>query len=167
MIELLVLYILLEEKSSIYGIKQKIDKQLSLFLKISFGSIHPALKKLEENKYISLKTQLSPGGQKRSTYSITEKGKEYFNRLILEDLPDNPALASQLIKIKIFALSNISPKIRDQVQKSILQYYEFQRVKAENLLTNPDYPLDEFQQRYIKHCIQTISLNIESVNKII
>ena len=97
MIELLILIVLLDEKSSIYGIKKKIESLFSLFLKTSFGSLYPALKKLEKNGHITVKTQLSSGGQKKSTYSITNKGKEHFKHLMFEELPANPVAANQIV----------------------------------------------------------------------
>jgi len=64
MTELLILAILLEGEYTTYKIRQKIKNMFSVFLSASFGSIHPALKKLEKNGFISAKREMSGGGQK-------------------------------------------------------------------------------------------------------
>ncbi|OGI24795.1 MAG: hypothetical protein A2287_03090 [Candidatus Melainabacteria bacterium RIFOXYA12_FULL_32_12] len=151
MIELLILTILLDNKSSIYGIKQKIENKFSAFFKISFGSIYPALKKLEKNKYVTVKTQLSPGGQKKSTYSITNEGKEYFQVLMLEVLPENPALASQLINIKLIALPKIEVTLQQQATNTIIEHLEHNKANIEILLNNPENNKDKFQKKFLEY----------------
>lgn len=166
MIELLILYILYDEKCSIYSIGQKIEKLMRLFLKVSFGTIHPALKRLEQSKYISVKSELSSGGQRRSTYSITEKGRDYFAFLMTQDLPENPSLAAQTINIKLMFLSKIKPESRNLVIKSALQFYETQKAKANNILEEQNDTLDELQKKYIKQLIKHLSYDIELINQL-
>ena len=165
MIELLILTILMDNKSSIYGIKQKIENNFSLFFKTSFGSLYPALKKLENNKYVSAKTQLSSGGQKKSVYSITNEGKEYFNTLMTENLPENPSIASQLINIRLIALSKIEIESQRQVISSILSYLENYKLNIEILLNNTE--LTKSHKKFIEYNLHKISEDIKWINSIL
>ncbi|MFH0702359.1 MAG: PadR family transcriptional regulator [bacterium] len=164
--ELLILMVLFEEKSTIYGLKQKIEKLFSLFLKISFGTIHPALKKLEENKYVLLKAKTSSGGQKSSLYSITEEGKEYFTDLMIENLPDNPTIANQLVNIKLMGLSRVDPESQKLTLDSILRYLENQKIKAKNLRADFEDIENKIQQKVINYNIQRILEDIQYIQKI-
>ncbi len=122
MIELLVLIVLFKESSTIYGVKQKIDKKFFLFFKLSFGSIHPALKRLEKDNYVELKTTLTIGGQKKSIYSITETGKNRLFELMVSDLPENPSLANQLIVVKLMFLHKLPEESKHIVINSLSDY---------------------------------------------
>jgi DNA-binding PadR family transcriptional regulator len=166
-IELLILVILLDDKSSIYGIKQKIERQFSSFFKVSFGSLYPALKKLNKNNFVAVKTDLSQGGQKRSLYSLTDRGREYFNDLMLESLPDNPNTANQLINIKILALSRVEPDKQKAVIKLILAYLEFQKIRFENILNNQENSINKFQEKFVKRNLIKVTEDIQWLNSLI
>jgi DNA-binding PadR family transcriptional regulator len=163
MIEMLVLIALLDGKSSIYGIKQKIEANMGLFLKISFGSIYPALSKLEKKKIISVRSQISEGGQRRSLYSITSQGREHFNQLMLEELPDNPTTAAQLLKVKLFSISKLSQESKEQVKINILNFLDTQKLNAKNLLSSTETKFDKLQKAYIEYTIHKYSDDIEWV----
>jgi len=161
MLELLILLVLLEEKNTIYGIRQKIEKRFSLFMKVSFGALHPALKKLEKSKRVSVNSRITSGGQRRLLYSITASGKDYFTSLMTENLPENPALASQLINIKIMAISKIDSELQKQVIKSILNHLKYQKAESLKLLNTFDEINETIQRKFIKNYIQKISDDIQ------
>lgn len=156
MIELLILFILFQNKSTIYGIKQKIEKQYSVFFNASFGSIHPALKKMEDNKYVTVKSELSSGGQKSKTYTITSEGKNYFIKLLSEDLPQNPALADQMINVKLMASNFVEPETRNMIKESILKHLELQEINIRNYLSNLDDENNSFQTKFINYKLQKL-----------
>lgn len=156
MIELLILFTLFQHKSTIYGIKQKIEKRFSVFFNASFGSIHPALKKLEEGKYVSVKSELSSGGQKSKIYSITPEGKKYFTKLLIEDLPPNPALADQMINIKLMAANFVESDTRNKIKESVLKHLELQTINMRNYLSNMDDENNSFQNKFINYNLQKL-----------
>lgn len=165
MIELLILLVLLENKCSIYRIRQKIEDSFSLFLKVSFGSIYPALKKLEKNKYVTVKTELSSGGQRKSLYTITEAGKEYFKQLMTADMPDNPSIANQILDIKMMALNKIESDYQKTTVNSILQYLQHQKINAENSLEKIDTE-NKIAKRLVKYNLEKISEKIQWLNSL-
>jgi len=154
MIELLTLVVLLEEKCTIYKIKQNIENKYGFFLNISFGSIYPAVKRLEENKYISVKKSISSGGQRSSLYSITNSGKDYFVDLMSEELPDNPLIASQLINIKIMSINKINKEQKDSVKKTITNYLELKKIYSRNLILSTPDIFSDIELKYINYNIQ-------------
>lgn len=135
MIELLTLAILLEQKCTIYKIKQCIEKKYGLFLNTSFGSVYPAIKKLELQKCVSVRKSVSQGGQRSSVYSITQSGKDYFMQLMMENLPENPNVSNQLINIRLMLLCNLDKDAKDIVKKSIIDHLEIKRVASKNLIS--------------------------------
>ena len=91
MIETLILYVLLKKDYTMYSIRKHIETDYSMFTIPSFGSIGPALKKLEKAECIKSGQLMSEGGKRSIYHSITNKGKEKLKELLISDLSDNPS----------------------------------------------------------------------------
>lgn len=174
MTELLILAILLNSEHTIYKIKQKIENNFSLFLSASFGSIHPAMKKLEKNGFISAKRKISSGGQKSSAYFITAKGKEHFNALMTSEITESPMYSNQLINIKMMLLDLLDENLRKETINLIKKYYEIHLLNARDLFeTLKNMQINEkeknyFQINHLKSYIENISrerIRIEGLYK--
>ena len=76
--ELLILGLLHNNELHGYQLKQIADRLTYGFYKISYSTLYPKFKKLENNLYIKSKTIITEGGQERVYYQITENGKDYF-----------------------------------------------------------------------------------------
>ncbi len=161
LIELLVLSVLLNQECTIYKIRKNINKYFSLFCSASMGSIHPALQKLSENDYVSVKKSMSKGGQKSSVYSITAKGRKYFSSLMQEDLPQNPSAALQLADIKIMLLSRLKKAEKDAVIEELKTFYQNRLLDFENFRQDiEDDDIKNLNLDYIKHCLGMVSEKI-------
>lgn len=77
MLEYLILGVLLDGSYTGYDIKALISRNLKMFCKISFGSLYPALRRLE-NKQMVISKNENKGDRKRIIYSITNLGKDKF-----------------------------------------------------------------------------------------
>jgi|GEM_PF-1889890 len=168
LIELLILSVLLNQESTIYKIRKNINKYFFLFCTTSMGSIHPALERLYENKFVNVKKSMSPGGQKSSMYSITPKGKKYFEILMTEELPRNPSVASQLVHMKIMLLPLLSKALKTKTIKILKDYYETKLLDFKNFYENCKEEEGSIKKNlnndYIKHCINSISEEINWLN---
>ena len=61
-----------------YEIKKNFSFSFSFFSGLSFGSIYPALKKLEDKGLITMRMEIQDGAPNRKIYTITEQGREEF-----------------------------------------------------------------------------------------
>ncbi len=161
LIELLVLSVLLNQECTIYKIRKNVDKYFFLFCSTSMGSIYPALQKLDENNYVSVKKSMSRGGQKSSVYSITAKGRKYFDFLMQEELPRNPPAALQLASVKIMLLPLLKKPEKSTVLQELKNYYQSRLLDFENfqedLKTGNSPEFKNLNTDYIKYCIDAIS----------
>ncbi|MFT6657910.1 helix-turn-helix transcriptional regulator [Maritalea sp.] len=66
--------------------KRSTEGDFSYFLEASFGSIYPALSKLEEDKLVTSRVQPQAGKPAKRVYSITPLGRETFINSLFEDL---------------------------------------------------------------------------------
>jgi len=154
MTELLILLILQENNCTIYKIRQDILSKYSIFFSVSLGSIYPALKKLEKKKYVNIRKKISQGGQRSSLYSITDEGKKYLNSLMIQDFPDNPCTANQLITIKLMSLSKFDAEIKEIIKRKILKYLQNQIDLAKNVVNRVNNAEHELENKYIDYNIQ-------------
>ncbi len=79
-LELCVLYILLQDDSYGYDI---ID-QLSANIDISEGTIYPMLRRFQKEKRVETYLRESSSGPPRKYYSITEEGRSYYHESVKE-----------------------------------------------------------------------------------
>ena len=75
----LCLSILYEGESTGYEIRRQcVDGECSYFIEASFGSIYPALAKLEDEGLVTSRTEAQNGKPAKKIYSITDAGRAAF-----------------------------------------------------------------------------------------
>ena len=80
MIELLILFVLSSSPLTMYGVLKSILNKFSPYTKPSFGTIKPALLRLEKKGIIISSQSISDGGKVSIMYAITPDGlKELKN----------------------------------------------------------------------------------------
>jgi len=79
-LELCVLVLLDKKDRYGYELVQKISDQIE----ISEGSVYPLLRRLTKEEYFTTYLQESTEGPPRKYYTLTEKGREYLQTLLLE-----------------------------------------------------------------------------------
>ena len=84
-IDLIVLGILKKDPMSAYDIQKLVEyRKISKWVKISTPSIYKKVIQLEEKGYISSHIEREGKMPEKSVYSLTEKGKRQFEKLMLE-----------------------------------------------------------------------------------
>lgn len=77
MIEYILLGFLMERDMTGYDMKQHMSISTAYFVDASFGSIYPALKRLEKKGFVEF-NELIENGKLKKIYAINEQGKEQF-----------------------------------------------------------------------------------------
>ena len=84
-IDLIVLGMLKKEPLSAYDLQKLVEyRNISKWVKISTPSIYKKVIQLEEKGYISSHIEREGKMPEKSVYSLTEKGKRQFEKLMLE-----------------------------------------------------------------------------------
>ncbi|MCL4514328.1 MAG: PadR family transcriptional regulator [Firmicutes bacterium] len=81
MIELPILGLLKEASLHGYELKRRLESIVGYFGKVSYGSLYPMLRKLEEHGQVNKIVEEQPG-QRRITYQITSEGETRFLELM-------------------------------------------------------------------------------------
>ena len=79
-LEMLVLKTLLPGPLHGYGISKTLRANSNDVLEIEFGSLYPALKRLEAKKWVSAKWEVSEKNRKTKVYRLTEAGRKQLRR---------------------------------------------------------------------------------------
>ena len=94
--ENIILGLLLLRSRTIYQLRKRINEGLNLMYSCSTGSIQAAIKKLLKSGYICV-NEIYENGKLKKLYSITDEGKNYFNKWVNSPVesgsPKNPELA--------------------------------------------------------------------------
>lgn len=127
MIELLILYELLEKVLTMYGISKEIRTEFSVLTTPSYGTIKPALTRLEKSGFIKTQKTMSSGGRPSSYYSITSSGKDELKQLILSPPLDNPIQFIPSARVKLYCAEILNREEKLELFKSL-------KLKAESIL---------------------------------
>lgn len=150
MSEICILYCLAKREMTIYSVKKFISKYFGAYTKPSHGTIYPALKKLLSENYVSVQITLSDGGKKSSYYSITEKGKKYFNEIMLNDFSDNPSVFLNEINLRISAIGILNKENKIELIDKCIKMAELHTIQIQNCIENEYNNYDNYQKAIMK-----------------
>jgi len=94
-----ILGFLMESELTGYDIKRRFRDPIGFFYRASDGSLYPALKKLAQDKMVTMRTERR-GQRARKVYAITERGREHFLRMLRE--PAQPIFVYDEAQVKIY-----------------------------------------------------------------
>lgn len=77
MLESIILGFLMRQNATGYDLKQSMSQTTSYFFDASYGSIYPALKRMEVKGLIRSREEVN-GGKFKKSYSITDEGRAHF-----------------------------------------------------------------------------------------
>lgn len=147
MIEICILYCLTKREMTIYSVRKRIEEYFGAFTMPSHGTIHPALKRFEEEKFVTVQETLSDGGKKSSYYGITEKGRKHLCKLLLSDLSENPSVSINEINIRLSAAGVLSAEERKELKQLCERYLDLYITSIERKINDPYSGLDEYQKQ--------------------
>jgi PadR family transcriptional regulator, regulatory protein AphA len=93
-----ILAALAHEPRSGYDVTKWFERVASPFCSAGYGSVYPALARLEGEGWVVHERVPSGRGPKRKVYSITERGKEVLLRWVREPASDPQTRDEQLVK---------------------------------------------------------------------
>jgi DNA-binding PadR family transcriptional regulator len=152
---------LFDKSLSGYDLKKLFSLSFAFFSGLSYGSIYPALKKLEQAGLITMKLEIQENAPNRKVYTITEAGKQTF----LESLKSPFGIESykNALLMRMFFFEHLSQQERltaaqdylDQV-KSVASQLEGVKPEVEANADRYQYLCFEFGLRFSKDLIRNV-----------
>lgn len=138
MIELLILFELNKTVLTMYGVSKEIRGDFSVLTTPSYGTIKPALRRLEKGGFVRTQKTISDGGRPSTFYSITKDGVNELKRLITEEPLENPIQFLPMARVKL-ACADILDKDEQLKMIALLKAKaESIIVDAKNIMTFKD-----------------------------
>ncbi len=138
MIELMILFELSKKVLTMYGVSKEIRNSFSVLTTPSYGTIKPALTRLEKGGFVKTQKTMSPGGRPSVYYTITDSGKDELKRLIMAPPLDNPVqfLFSARIKLSCADLLNNNEQV--QLFRQLKMKAESIFIDTQNMLSTKE-----------------------------
>lgn len=134
MIELLILYELNKKILTMYGISKEIHADFSVLTTPSYGTIKPALNRLEKSNCIKTQKTMSSGGRPSTYYSITQDGIKELKNLLLSPLQENPIQYLPTARIRLSCAEVLEFEEQKELIKLLLVKTESIAIDVKNIL---------------------------------
>lgn len=135
MIELLILFELSKKVLTMYGVSKEIRAFFSVLTTPSYGTIKPALSRLEANGFVKIQKAISKGGRPSTFYSITDDGLNELRRLIIYPPQENPIRFLPSARVKLACADMLAPD-------DLKQMLEQLKLKAETIMADTKNLMD-------------------------
>jgi len=142
-VQSVLLGFLMRQSMTGYDLKKAFSMSFSFFSGLSYGSIYPALKKMENVGLISKRVEIQDGAPNRKIYTITEAGRNAFLESLRTPLAPERHKSSFLMRLFFFAY--LAPEERKEIvvghRDSVQQIHD----QLESLRPQIEIHADRFQ----------------------
>lgn len=188
MLDIAILGLLTDRDHHGYEIRSQLRERLGVWANVSFGSIYPALARLERHGLVeavsapaprapslstgslageraSLRTLRATAGlgrRGRKVYRITERGRQEFAVLLADPSTLDDA---RTFSLRVALGRHLTPSLRvgllERRRQDLLE--RLSEVRAG--VANPD--LDEYARSVMGHAVQTVELDLEWIDQML
>jgi DNA-binding PadR family transcriptional regulator len=169
-VQSVLLGFLMRKSMTGYDLKKAFSISFSFFSGLSYGSIYPALKKMEKQGLITKRLEIQDGAPNRKVYTITEAGKTAFLDALKSPFAQEQPKSSFLMRL--FFFSHLSPEERRAIVANYLHFVEqvhtcmeSARPEIEACADRFQYLCFEFGLRFFNDLTHNLTRVIESLER--
>ena len=155
------LAILYDGEATGYEIRKlSVEGEYSYFIDASYGSIYPALQKLEAEKLVTSRVEQQEGKPAKKIYSITSAGRTAFINSLFEKLGEDEFRSEFLLFVRFASelpASLVEARLNERVEQIESILAEFDR-----LCERHDHPGDVWVVDYGRTCMTAARDYIQS-----
>lgn len=138
MIELLILFELSKKVLTMYGVSKEIRNTFSVLTTPSYGTIKPALTRLETSGFVKTQKTMSKGGRPSVYYSITPSGIDELKRLLTAPPGENPIQFLTSARIKLACADVLDNRQQLALFSQLKKKAESILIDTKNLVSSKD-----------------------------
>jgi len=155
------LAILYEGDSTGYEIRKlSVEGEYSYFVEASFGSIYPALQKLEADRLVTSRVEQQDGKPAKKIYAITALGRREFINSLFERLGED-TYRSEFMMFARFAHELPQALVQQRLQERLASLDQAV-AEMERLATNHTSPADRWVIDHGRSCMAFARDHIEA-----
>lgn len=163
MIEMALLGVLKEREMHGYELKKQLNAQLGQFWQFSYGSLYPAIKRLEKQGAVERVYPKQQVRRRLNVYRITRRGEELFDQMIGE----HSAVDDARFSIKMAFFRYMDKSARMELLERRRAYLADQLADLRMKLRTYKERLDAYTYRLMEHGVDTTSADLEWVDRLI
>jgi DNA-binding PadR family transcriptional regulator len=153
-----------------YELKKIFSISFAFFSGFSFGSIYPALRKMEKNGLISMRLEIQSNAPNRKIYTLTDKGQQRFREILRSPVRSFDFKSDFLSRI--FFFSQLTPEERMEIGQAYLDIIEEKLGHLDSTRTEIEERADAFQRlgfefgiRLLKDLSKNVKATMKSIEK--
>ena len=122
MLELAILGLLKERSMHGYQLKKRLAETLGSFWQVSYGSLYPALRRLQREGAVEMIFPKEDVGRRKNVYRITEQGEVLFKELL--DSTGQEAAGDSGFSVRLAFFQYLKPETRIRLLERRRAYLE-------------------------------------------
>lgn len=166
MIEMAILGLLKERPMHGYELKKRLSYLLGHFWTVSYGSLYPALKRLEKSGSIERAYSVKKKTRNRNVYRITEHGTTMFMNMLTDTMTDKSLADTDKFDIRMAFFQYLEPATRIKMLEKRRKHLEDQvaKVKAYRRTSKEQ---DYYRSGLMRHKAEIAKSDIRWLDKLI
>ena len=149
MLELAILGLLKEQTMHGYQLSKRLADTLGAFWKVSYGSLYPALKRLEREGAVESVFPRDEVGRRKNVYRVTEKGEELFYELLQE--AGQESWEDNRFRVRLAFFKYLKPETRLRLLEKRRAYLEDRLSEIKTSLRNARERIDNYTRSLMEH----------------
>jgi DNA-binding PadR family transcriptional regulator len=153
-----------------YELKKFFSISFSFFSGLSYGSIYPALKKMEQEGLIIMHMKVQEGAPNKKVYTITDAGRDAFLRALKEPFEFERSKHPFLTRLFFFAHLSSQERVASAATyldsvKRVQKELEAARPEIETHADKFQYLCFQFGLRFFDDLVGNISQILDALNE--
>jgi len=134
-----------------YELKKRLSFLLGHLWKISYGSLYPALKRLEAKNAVERAYTVKAKTRNRYVYRITPEGEEMFQRLLVDTRKNSEITDADKFSIRLAFFQYMEPELRLWLLERRRNYLEERLTEMSGTGKGRDRDSDSYRQGLYRH----------------
>jgi DNA-binding PadR family transcriptional regulator len=164
-LELAILGLLKERAMHGYQLSKRLADTLGAFWKVSYGSLYPALKRLEREGAVESVFPRDEVGRRKNVYRITEKGEALFYELLQE--AGQESWEDNRFRVRLAFFKYLKPDTRLRLLEKRRAYLEDRLSEIKASLVRARERIDNYTLSLMRHGEETTQEDIKWLDVLI
>jgi DNA-binding PadR family transcriptional regulator len=165
LLELAILGLLKEQTMHGYQLSKRLADTLGAFWKVSYGSLYPALKRLEREGAVESVFPRDEVGRRKNVYRVTDKGEELFYELLQE--AGQESWEDNRFRVRLAFFKYLKPETRLRLLEKRRAYLEGRLSEIKTSLRNARERIDNYTLSLMEHGQQATQQDIAWLDDLI
>jgi len=165
MLELAILGLLKERAMHGYQLKKRLAETLGSFWQVSYGSLYPALRRLQTDGAVEMIFPKEQIGRRKNVYRITDKGEALFTDLL--ERAGTEASEDNGFSVRLAFFKYLKPETRIRLLERRRAYLEGRGSKLKESLRAYKERIDNYTLSLMNHELAATETDIRWLDELI